>query len=239
MILVADVGEVVYHREAGEPVGTYLLDDRTACGDDYLGEVIVQGDVCVVDGKRCVAIDDEGGQGGEVEQPTLCRHVVVAVACSDADVCHLEIHRHQVAIQFAVLSLSRCCEEETACRTTLYVAVGKGGRIGEPTVVEDVVGIQIQRAQLEHIARCRDIVLLAIRLVPSLEVSGILIGEVEAESLAIRAEVQFVVVIPAQQLGGVDSQTGRHPEIAHGSAESYLPVGGHLRQEVLALAESF
>ncbi len=61
--LVADVGEIIYHRDTAELV-VPLTNYGTAAGDYYLGEVIVEWYAGVTKSHRCVAIDDECGKGG-------------------------------------------------------------------------------------------------------------------------------------------------------------------------------
>ena len=69
-LLMADIGEVVHHRQAVEFVGSLTNYSPTA-GDDDLGKVVVQGDAGVAEGHRSMAIDNEGGKGRDVQQPTL------------------------------------------------------------------------------------------------------------------------------------------------------------------------
>ena len=120
--LVADIGEIVHHRHTEELVA-YLPQDGSATGDDDFGEMIVKGDTGAAKGQRGFAIDDERGNGGDVEQPTTGRHIVVAVAAADADVRHLELHllcgQDLADLQFftlhgSFLSLTRDCQQEAA-----------------------------------------------------------------------------------------------------------------------------
>ena len=65
-LLVAIVGEIEYHRHAEISISPLANDGSTTCDDD-LGKMIVQGYAVVAEGHRCVAIDDEGGKGGDMQ----------------------------------------------------------------------------------------------------------------------------------------------------------------------------
>ena len=60
IILIADVGEVIYRRQTDEFVAP-LIDNGSATGDDDLWELVVQGHTVVVHRHRRVAIYDERG----------------------------------------------------------------------------------------------------------------------------------------------------------------------------------
>ena len=85
---MADIGEVEHHRQAQKLVAPIVHNGTTAC-DDGFGEMIVQRHACVADGHRGLAIHDKRGQCRDMQQPPLRGYVVVAVACPDANVCHL------------------------------------------------------------------------------------------------------------------------------------------------------
>ena len=59
--LVADVGEVEYHRQTNELIAP-LANDSSTTGDDDLGEVVMKRYAVVAEGHRRVAIDDKRGQ---------------------------------------------------------------------------------------------------------------------------------------------------------------------------------
>ena len=61
-ILMADIGEVVYHRQTVEEVAR-LTDYSTTAGDDDLGKVVVQWHTGVAEVHRRMAVNDECGQG--------------------------------------------------------------------------------------------------------------------------------------------------------------------------------
>ena len=65
-LLMADIGEMEYHRHAEELVAP-LVYGSTAPGDDDLGEVVVKGHAGVAESHRRVAIDDERRQGRYVQ----------------------------------------------------------------------------------------------------------------------------------------------------------------------------
>ena len=110
--LVTDVGEIEHHRETQKLVSP-MANDGTAPGNDDLGEVVLKGHAGVAESHGGVAIDDERGQGGDVEQPALAGHVVVAVACAEADICHLQLHL-LLPVERGVLSHGRRCQEKAA-----------------------------------------------------------------------------------------------------------------------------
>ena len=87
VLAVAYVGEGEDHGGADEGA-LEILDDGSATCDDDLGEVVVDGDALAVDIGGAAAMDDEGGEGGDVEEPLLARDEVVAVAATDADIVH-------------------------------------------------------------------------------------------------------------------------------------------------------
>ena len=111
-LLVADVGEIEYHRHAEELVAP-LADDGTTPSDDGLGEMVVKWYAVVAESHGGVAIDDERGQGGNVQQPTLAGHVVVAIACTETDVRHLQLHL-LIPVEGGVLTHARRCQQEAA-----------------------------------------------------------------------------------------------------------------------------
>ena len=61
VILIADIGEIKYHRETEKFVAP-LMNNSTAPGDDDLREMIVKGHFVVAESHGRVAIDDECGQ---------------------------------------------------------------------------------------------------------------------------------------------------------------------------------
>ena len=58
--LVADVGEIIYHRQPQKFVAPLIYCGSTT-GDDNFWEVVFQRNLRVVEGHRRVAIDDERG----------------------------------------------------------------------------------------------------------------------------------------------------------------------------------
>ena len=103
-LLIPDVGEVEHHRHANEFIAP-LPDDGAATGNDDLREVVVQGDVGIAERHRGVTVDNERGEGGDMQQPTLMWYVIVAVASAKANVCHLQLHR-LLPIERSVLTLT-------------------------------------------------------------------------------------------------------------------------------------
>ena len=189
---IADEGVIIADGKAGHFVSANLLDDGCASGENAFGEVVVDVGFRVAERNRGFGVEDVSWQGREMNQPTVGRHVVVAVATTDGDIGHLEIHLTIDVFQsiffarnLTVLSLSRHGEEKTACRATLNVAVDEGGGIGKTAVVENVVGIHVQRPQAEHFFGSRHIVVSTANFVPSREIMGVLIGDVEAETRAV------------------------------------------------------
>ena len=206
VVLVADTSEVEHHRQSEELVA-YPSHHGTATGDDGLGERVVQRYFGFANGHRGVAVDDERGQGGNMQQPVLRRHVVVAITSTDTNVRHLKL-KLLIIMYSAVLSLPRRSQQETAGRTPLDVTLGKGGWIREATTVEYIEGIHIQRLQCQQVFG-QFHTLLAVRIMPSGKVLSILIDDVEAETLAVRVEIQFVVALLSHQFGGIECRTKR------------------------------
>ena len=87
-----------------------------------------------------------------MQQPALTWHVIIAIACSESDVRHLQLHL-LIPVEGGMLSHPRCCQEETACGEALDIALREGGGIGEPAAVEDIEGIQVERLHLQHTVR--------------------------------------------------------------------------------------
>ena len=58
--LMADVGEIIYHRHSGKLVSP-LIHCCPTTGDDDFGEVVFQRNLRIVEGHRRVAVDDERG----------------------------------------------------------------------------------------------------------------------------------------------------------------------------------
>ena len=50
-------------------------------------------------------------------------------------------------MRLGFLPLTRGAQQETACGATLNVALRKGGGVGEVSIVEGIIGIQVQRLQ--------------------------------------------------------------------------------------------
>ena len=89
--LIADVREVVHHRQTVEFVAS-LTNHSSATSDDHLGEVVVQRYAVIAKGHRGLAIDDECGKARDMQQPPLGGHIIVAIAGTHADVRHLQLH---------------------------------------------------------------------------------------------------------------------------------------------------
>ena len=116
-----------------------------------------------------------------------------------------------------MLSHDRRCQLEAACRTPLDVALGESSGIGESAVVEVIEGVRIVRLHRELVfgqIKSPDTIYFS----PAAKVLGILEGKVEAKALALRGDVQFVVVVLAQQLGRIERCTERNTHIADGQA---------------------
>ena len=230
--LVADVGEIEEHGHADELVAP-MVNDGSATGNDDLGEVVVKGHAGVAEGHGGVAIDDERGQGGDMQQPALAGHVIVAIAATKGDVGHLQLHL-LFPVEGGMLAHGRRCQEETAGGASLDVALRESGRIGETATIEDVEGVEIQRLNRQHsIGQFNAIFPFVV--VPTLEVLGILIDDVEAEAPSIAVEVQFEVAVLAHQLGRIKRRAERKAKVADTQADCRLPVGFHLGLEVLAV----
>ena len=205
VLLITDIVEIEHHGHAEELVA-HLANDGSATCNNGLGEMVVQRYAGVAQSQRSVAIDDERRQRGDMEQPSVVGHIVIGVAATNADVRHLELHllhkglRAYVqlfALHDSFLPLTRDCQEETASRAPLDVALGERSRIGETTVVEGVEGVHVQRLLREQACRQIDTP-QTLSLLPSREVVGILVDDVEAETTAIGIDIQLVVVVFAQ-----------------------------------------
>ena len=168
-----------------------------------------------------------------MEQPVLARHVVITITRTDADICHLQIHI-TIPVERTALTHAGSCQEETAGRASLDVTLREGSGIRETAAVEHVEGIDVKRLNRQHTVRQSDAIHTLV-VVPALEVLGILIDDVEAEAPPVAVEVQLVVAIFTQQLGGVERCTERQAEVADTQAERSLPVGIHLSIEMFAL----
>ena len=158
--------------------------------------------------------------------PFLGGYEVEAVARADADVRHRELDGF-FTLHLAALSLSRGAQQEAACRAALDVAVSKGGGVGEFAVVEGVVAIDVQGLHRQHVFGQRD-ALLSLAVEPAIEVMGVLVGDVEAEALAVQFEVQLIVIVAPQYLCGVEREVERDSQIAYAQRECRLVVGIHL-----------
>ena len=234
-VVIADVGEVVNNGGTDKHVPK-LADNGTAGRDDKLGKMIVEGDAVVVHVERRLGIDGEGGQGRDVEQPVAAGHPVVAISGPDADVGHLE-HHFIVARGLVPLALPRKAQQETAGRTALDVALREGGRIGEPAMVEGVVGIDVQRLHRQHLGGQVD-ARFGVRLVPAREVVGILINDFEAPSVAVGAEIHLEVVVLAQHLGRVQGEVERDAPIVDADRERRFVVGSRVRAKRITVVLS-
>ena len=231
-LLVADVGEIEEHGHADELVAP-MVNDGSATGDDDLGEMVVKGHAGVAEGHGGVAIDDERGQGGDMQQPALAGHVIVAIAATKGDVGHLELHL-LFPVEGGMLAHGRRCQEEAAGGASLDVALRESGGIGETATIEDVEGVEVQRLNRQQ-AVGQINTLHALVVVPTLEVLGILIDDVETEAPTVAVEIQFEVAVLAHQLGRVERRAERKAKIADAQAERGLTVGFHLGLEVLAV----
>ena len=60
-LLVADIGEVEHHRKT-EKLVTYLANNGTTTCDNDLREMVMKGNISVIEGHRSVTIYDESGQ---------------------------------------------------------------------------------------------------------------------------------------------------------------------------------
>ena len=230
--LVADVGKIENHRHADELVAP-MVNDGSATGNDDRGEVVVKGHAGVAEGHGGVAIDDERGQGGNMQQPALTGHVIVAIAATKGDVGHLQLHL-LLPVEGGVLAHGRRCQEEAAGGASLDVALRERGGIGETVTIEDVESVEVQRLNRQQ-AVGQINTLHALVVVPSLEVLGILIDDIEAKAPTVAVEIQFEVAVLAHQLGRVERRAERKAKVADAQAERGLPVGFHLGLEVLAV----
>ena len=121
VLFVADIGEVEHHRHT-EKLVAHLAHNGPATGDDGLGEMVVQRYMDIAKGQRGFAKDDERGQCGDMEQPSVVGHIIIGVAATNADVRHLELHLlHErlrayvqlFALHGSFLPLARDCQQET------------------------------------------------------------------------------------------------------------------------------
>ena len=231
----AIVGVVVNHGDAEVCVAPVAHEGSAPCDDDF-GEVVAQGNVGVAEGEGGVAKDDEGRDGGNVEQPALRGDVVVGVACAEADVGGGEAHG-LLPVEGGALPHGGGGEEEAACGAPLQVALRECGGVGEAAVVEGVEGVEVQRAHGEHAVGELDALhaLHAFLVVPAGEVLGALVDDVEAEAAAVAVEVELVVAVSPCELGGVEGCAEREPEVADADADGGLEVGVHGGLEVLAV----
>ena len=74
---------------------------------------------------------------------------------------------------------------------------------------------------------------------PSREVVGVLIDEVESEALSVRVQVELKVAVFAHHLGGVEREVERQSQITHSDTDGALVVGSHLRREVKPVLKTF
>ena len=101
---MANVGEVEHHRHAEKLVAP-LANHGASTRDDGLREMIVQGHLDIAELQGGIAIDDECGHSGNVQQPATRWHKVIAIATANTDVGHLEIHR-LLPVEGSMLSLT-------------------------------------------------------------------------------------------------------------------------------------
>ena len=205
VLLITDIVEIEHHGHAEELVA-HLAHNGSATCNNGLGEMVVQRYTGVAQSQRSVAIDDERRQRGDMEQPSVVGHIVIGVAATNADVRHLELHLlHEClrayvqlfALHGSFLPLTRDCQEETASRAPLDVTLRERSRIGETTVVEGVESVKVQRLLREQACGQLDTP-PSFGILPSREVVGILVDDVEAEATAIGVDVQLVVIVFAQ-----------------------------------------
>ena len=208
-----------------------LADHGPAAGDDDFGKMVVKGHTVLHETDRRVAVNDERGEGRDMQQPPLRGHVVVAVAATDADVRHFQI-RDEIPVHRCVLRHCRRCQQETAGRPPLDVALRESRGIGEAPVVEDVEGIQVERLDVEQTGSQLQAPHPLV-VVPPREIVGFLIDDVPAEALAVGVDVQFVVVVTSHQFGRIQRQAERNAQITQTETERRLAVGIHFRGEVL------
>jgi len=166
-----------------------------------------------------------------MQQPALTWHVVVAIARTYTDVRHLQFHL-LIPIKGGVLTHARRCQEETAGRAPLDVALRESGGIRKATAIEDVEGIQVQRFHRQHTIGQFDAI-HAIIVVPACEVLGILINDIKAKAPAITVEIQLEVTVLAHQFGRIERRTERKAEVADTHTERRFPIGFHLCLEMM------
>ena len=95
-------------------------------------------------------------------------------------------------------------------------------------VVEGIVGVYVERLQLEDVVGQGHLLPVLARCELHLEVVGVLIGQVEAEATAVGAEAQLGIVVLAPEFGGVDGTAERESAIADVDADGRLDVGGEI-----------
>jgi len=64
-----------------------------------------------------------------------------------------------------------------------------------------------------------------LHVLPSGEVMGILVNDIESESLAIGVDVELVVIVASEELSGVEGEVEGDAHVAHSHAEGLFVVG--------------
>lgn len=137
---MTNVGEIEHHRHADELVAP-LVEGGSASSDDDFRKVVAKGHADVIEGHRCLTVNDECGQSRKVQQPSLLWHEIVAVARAKAYIGHLQFHS-PLAVKLSLLPLPRYGQEKTASAATLDIALRKDGRIGESAAIQHIEGFR-------------------------------------------------------------------------------------------------
>ena len=224
---VVEDGVVHHEGGTGEVTGRELIDHGGTLVEDHVEAHVLCLLALAAHGHVVAVIDHEGGQHGEVKQPTAAQYPVVAVAAPDADVAHVDARfgsigtsRQQVVGGLDAASLITDAGQPRASRPPLDVTLREGGGEGETPVVERVVGRHV-----EHLHR-RVALLQTLRHLIEQHVARErlrpLVTEVEAQAAAVAVEVELIVLIGTSPLGRVD-----------GHAYADAPIDGRERERGL------
>ena len=116
------------------------------------------------------------------------------------------------------------------------VALRESRRIGKAPVVEGVVSIQVQCLHLKNVGR-QLYAVHTLMIVPPREVMRILVDKVPPETVTVRVDVQFIVLVLPQQLGRIQRHVKREAQIRNTHAQRRFIVGCHLRLEKLSVLQ--
>ena len=107
-----------------------------------------------VHGHVVTIIDCKGRQHGEMHEPPLAEHEVIAIAGANADMSYIDAGVGCIRIPCLQLiggldatALIANARKPRTCRTPLHIALSKGCREGEAAVIEGVIGCEVCHLQ--------------------------------------------------------------------------------------------